>query len=570
MWSSIPLLVLSLLPAASAASAARCKAFPNTSSWPAASRWSALNSAVSGRLETVRPPAAVCYETFDGVPSYDAAKCQAYTAGFYDTDVHLASPVSIYWDFWTNRTCVPTDDPTSGECTRGAFPNYVIKAQSVKDVQAGVNFAKKNNVRLVIKNTGHDFMGKSIGTGSLSIWTHLFQSVKIIDKYSDPSTSYKGSAVKLGAGVQIANLYTELAKVGKVIVAGECPTVGFAGGYIQGGGHGPLSTILGMGTDSVLQYTLVTADGKYITADAKSNSDIFWAMRGGGGASWGVLISVTVKTHDTPPVSGAVFNFDVPAMSQDTYWAAVEAFHSFAPSFADAGIFGYYELNKQLWFIKPLIAPHKTLSELAAIMAPMMAKFDELGVKYTSNITTHSTFLEGYEALFDPEGAGANMFTSSRLFLREHVEGNNSAITAAFRNGAEQGYHFIGHVVAPGQFGGVSKETSVNPIWKKGLLLPLYNYMWNGTETQEQKWAVIQNLIDNVDTEFKDASPGSGTYINEANLYEPNWQNDFYGAAYPRLLKIKKKVDPTGVFYAKTAVGSELWKEVDGGRLCKA
>lgn len=148
MWSSIPLLVLSLLPAASAASAARCKAFPNTSSWPAASRWSALNSAVSGRLETVRPPAAVCYETFDGVPSYDAAKCQAYTAGFYDTDVHLASPVSIYWDFWTNRTCVPTDDPTSGECTRGAFPNYVIKAQSVKDVQAGVNFAKKNNVRL--------------------------------------------------------------------------------------------------------------------------------------------------------------------------------------------------------------------------------------------------------------------------------------------------------------------------------------------------------------------------------------------------------------------------------------
>lgn len=224
---------------------------------------------------------------------------------------------------------------------------------------------------------------------------------------------------------------------------------------------------------------------------------------------------VTVKTHDTPPVSGAVFNFDVPAMSQDTYWAAVEAFHSFAPSFADAGIFGYYELNKQLWFIKPLIAPHKTLSELAAIMAPMMAKFDELGVKYTSNITTHSTFLEGYEALFDPEGAGANMFTSSRLFLREHVEGNNSAITAAFRNGAEQGYHFIGHVVAPGQFGGVSKETSVNPIWKKGLLLPLYNYMWNGTETQEQKWAVIQNLIDNVDTEFKDASPGSGTYINE-------------------------------------------------------
>lgn len=73
--------------------------------------------------------------------------------------------------------------------------------------------------------------------------------------------------------------------------------MGFAGGYIQGGGHGPLTTILGMGTDSVLQYTLVTADGSYIMADAKNNSDIFWALRGGGGASWGVVISVSVTFH---------------------------------------------------------------------------------------------------------------------------------------------------------------------------------------------------------------------------------------------------------------------------------
>jgi len=75
----------------------------------------------------------------------------------------------------------------------------------------------------VIKNTGHDFMGKSIGTGSLSVWTHLFKSIEIIDSYSDPSTSYNGSAVKLGAGVQTANVYTKLAEIGKVIVAGECP-----------------------------------------------------------------------------------------------------------------------------------------------------------------------------------------------------------------------------------------------------------------------------------------------------------------------------------------------------------
>jgi hypothetical protein len=234
-----------------------------------------------------------------------------------------------------------------------------------------------------------------------------------------------------------------------------------------------------------------------------------------------------VKTHDTPSVSGAVFSFDVPAMTPDTYWAAVEAFHSFTPSFADAGIFGYYELGNQSWFIKPLVGPGKTVEEMTAVMAPMVTKFDELGVKYTSNITMHSTFLEGYEALFDPEIPGTNMLTSSRLILREHVEANSSAITAAFRNGADQGYYFIGHVVAPGQFGGVSAETSVNPVWKKGLLLPLFNILWNGTETQEQQWAVIRNTINNVDAAFKGVSPGSGTYINEVCAAIPYSSHSF-------------------------------------------
>jgi len=162
-------------------------------------------------------------------------------------------------------------------------------------------------------------------------------------------------------------------------------------------------------------------------------------------------------------------------------------------------------------------------SEETSTKDTSFAKFDELGVKYTSNITTHSTFLEGYKALFDNETVGGNMLTSSRLILREHVETNNSAITMAFRHGADQGYYFIGHLIAPGQFGGVSVETSVNPVWKKGLLLPLYNIFWNGTETREQQWAVIRNAIDNVGAVFKDVSPGSGTYINEVCTAIPSF-----------------------------------------------
>ena len=74
----------------------------------------------------------------------------------------------------------------------------------------------------VIKNTGHDFMGKSTGPGSLSIWTHLFKEIQIINAYSDPSTDYTGPAIKLGSGWQVGDIFKELDKIGRTIVAGEC------------------------------------------------------------------------------------------------------------------------------------------------------------------------------------------------------------------------------------------------------------------------------------------------------------------------------------------------------------
>lgn len=198
------------------------------------------------------------------------------------------------------------------------------------------------------------------------------------------------------------------------------------------------------------------------------------------------------------------------------------------------------------------------------ILAPFFAALDAEGVPYTSEITEHASFLEGYNALFDGEAAGVSMFMSSRLILREHVEKNVTAVTEAFRAAAEGGRLIIAHIIAPGRFGGVGAETAVNPVWKRGLLLPLYIMPLTG---EEEPWEVIRETL-RVDEGFKRVSPGSGAYLNEANIYEPEWRNDFYGKSYARLLEVKKKVDPLGVFYAKTAVGSEFWEEVNG-RLCR-
>lgn len=97
----------------------------------------------------------------------------------------------------------------------------------------------------------------------------------------------------------------------------------------------------------------------------------------------------------------------------------------------------------------------------------------------------------------------------------KHVVSNLAGVMQAFRTAAEGGLLIVSHIIAPGQAGGVLPETSVNPIWKDALLLPLYNYFWIGDETEQQELDVITQIHNVFDKLFKDATPGSGTYLNE-------------------------------------------------------
>lgn len=98
-----------------------------------------------------------------------------------------------------------------------------ITATTIGHIQAGINFARENNIRLVIRNTGHDFLGRSVGWGSLVINTHSFQSISTTNKWSGPG-GYTGSAITVGAGVQAINALQRLHALSppKIMVTGEC------------------------------------------------------------------------------------------------------------------------------------------------------------------------------------------------------------------------------------------------------------------------------------------------------------------------------------------------------------
>src|SRR5262245_31204128 len=104
-------------------------------------------------------------------------------------------------------------------------------------------------------------------------------------------------------------------------------TVGFAGGYIQGGGHGPLASLHGMAADQALAFEVITADGVYRTADSRENTDLYWALKGGGPSTFAVIVSVTVKTFPETPSAGAILRINsTHTNDSEVFWKGTHPF----------------------------------------------------------------------------------------------------------------------------------------------------------------------------------------------------------------------------------------------------
>lgn len=119
---------------------------------------------------------------------------------------------------------MPFPSAPTETCTRGFYGNWVVLAKTRAHVKATIDFARRNNVRLVIRNTGHDFMGRSTGFGSLILNTHSFKEVEFTKRYTGPG-SWRGGAVRVGAGIQGRELWrlANAQSPPQAVVTGECP-----------------------------------------------------------------------------------------------------------------------------------------------------------------------------------------------------------------------------------------------------------------------------------------------------------------------------------------------------------
>jgi hypothetical protein len=125
----------------------KCKLWPGDADWPSDTRWNAFNSSLGGALIKGIPPASYCYPG-DG---FDGAKCAAARAGFSSIVFFMEDPVSPSGQWQTGNSCPLPISNANYTCTSDGTPSYVVNATNVKQVQLAVNFARNNNIRLVIK-----------------------------------------------------------------------------------------------------------------------------------------------------------------------------------------------------------------------------------------------------------------------------------------------------------------------------------------------------------------------------------------------------------------------------------
>jgi FAD/FMN-containing dehydrogenase len=229
--------------------------------------------------------AASCHRQFAGVVTYNKAECAKLQNTWTLPQAHYDSSSSIMAPFFANQSCDPFND-ANAPCVDGTYVQYSVDVSKPQDIAATIKFAQDKNIRLVIRNTGHDYNGKSTGAGALAVWTHHLKDIKIIDY---KSAAYTGKAIQVGAGVQGFEAVAAANASGLAVVTGECPTVGYAGGYTQGGGHSALASRYGLAADQTLEFEVVDGTGRLMTATRDKNPDMFWALSGGGGGTYGVV-----------------------------------------------------------------------------------------------------------------------------------------------------------------------------------------------------------------------------------------------------------------------------------------
>ncbi|KAJ7615845.1 hypothetical protein FB45DRAFT_934776 [Roridomyces roridus] len=509
-----------------------------------------LRTAVGGRLFSSVPFAYPCFSEGPTASSCISVQSQYTNETFRAGE--FSALINTQWETCqtTGAQCLlDASDPFNSaatkpphRCERGSVPEYYIDVRDADDVAAAFKFSENTRVPLVIKNTGHDYKGRSSAPGSLALWMHHLKDMTYRPDFVPQGCTSAKSAVTLGAGVQWAEAYKFADAHNVTVVGGSDRTVGAVGGWLQGGGHGVLSNTMGMGVDRVLEYKVVTPDGKLRIANECQNEDLFFALRGGGGGTFGVVLEASILASEAVTLQAAIVSWSSPNRTlTEGMWTVMT---DNALAWAADG-WGGFSTSQLAILVNPVLGK----DEAAKSVAPLL-DFGRNVPGASVQVMTFPTFFSFFETFTSENVAvvGTNLALASRLIQKPNfqtAEERSKLVDALLKTDAAEPGNMIILLTAPTSYNASHGHgrTSVTEAWRSSLYHVTTVKTWAWNATREEKVKAYRSVSEAIGY-LREITPGGAAYLNEADVYEPDHQESFWGANYEELLRIKRKYDP--------------------------
>ncbi len=557
---------------------------PSDADWPSKAAWKRLNDALDGNLIPVEFPIDACIKDADGTA------CKNLIANIknpYYIGEHPGLTQTLGWvDAWFTKPSV-----------------FAVAAKDANHVAAAIQFARENDLRLVLKGGGHSYQGTSNAPDSLLVWTRQMHDVLMHEAFVPEGCDGKQvaqRAVTCGSGAIWMQAYDAVTtKAGAYVQGGGCTTVGVAG-LVQSGGFGSFSKHYGTCAAGLLEAEVVTADGKIRIANACANPDLFWALKGGGGGTFGVVTKVTLRVHELPEYAGGAI-FRVKASSDDAFRRLLRYF------------VGFYRENlfNDHWGEQAHIGPDNVLGlsmvslglsteEARKVWQPFLDWIARSPGVYTvepgmilgSMPARHwwdvAWRKEQHQHVFDSDarpGASENnvwwtgdggqvawtIYGFESLWLPASLLGDDLQEQLANALFAGSRYELIelhfnkGLAGAPREAIEAARDTATNPAVLNAFALAIVadgqgGYPGvRGHEPDVEAGRKSRERVHGSMNELRTLAPNGGSYVSESNFFEKDWPHSYWGSNYARLASVKKKYDPTGLFFVHNGVGSEEW-----------
>jgi FAD/FMN-containing dehydrogenase len=434
-----------------------------------------------------------------------------------------------------------------------SFPQIIVYCQGFADVVRSIAFAKEVGLKPVCRSGGHNTAGYSVND-DMVIDVSAMNYVRV-----DPDARIAW----VGAGANFAQINATLELYGLHMPGGGCETVG-AAGYMQGGGYGFTSLMFGMNCDQVLGVQMALADGRIVKANAKENPDLLWAVLGGTGNNFGVLLEIEYRLHELGELWGFGFKWPIENVQQAA--AASEALHVWQVNFTGAAaprnlghesMLGYTQGSE-----KNSLAPYYLIrgmfngSEAACrnVLEPLLKLMPN--VEQYRDIWRPGTYRDlNVYLLTYPTELPPDVPASARSVAKSHIVGRQltveecAAIVELYRRTGNAD-NFIGFEPYGGAINAIAPDA--NAFWHRTASMDVFLFsFW----LHENLFGAAQTYVSEFDRVVQPLSNGC-SYQNYPNRQIEDFGNVYFGGNLPRLLQVKRAYDPDNLFTFPQGLGA--------------